>query len=230
MADFLDGMDMVMRFLIIRHKSLPLIGPPPGCRSLTLGYPFSDNNKRKNLDMVELLEVIRHDWRPRTSKGYYITGRLNTTIYRDDCLFEGPDPDMPVKGLRKYLNAASQLFDTATSTAELLSLEVSQDDDDDDLTTMSRQHQPRCNGSPSKIVARWRLQGVLHLPWHPSLPVWTGRTVYHFDDDRLIYRHEEFWDISVFQAFTETLLPKVARRIWSHHDDADEAKAKQLQK
>ena len=87
------------------------------------------------------MDTIRSDWnpepkrqyiasekynslQPKDHKGYYITGKLNTTIYRDDCWFDGPDPDMPVRGVRKYLNAASQLFDVSASTAELLSLEI----------------------------------------------------------------------------------------------------------
>lgn len=57
-----------------------------------------------------------------------------------------PGPDMHVRGLRKYLNAASHLFNHAKSDAELLSLDVVSD---------------------SKIVARRKLRGVLHLPWHP---------------------------------------------------------------
>jgi hypothetical protein len=202
MADLLDGVDMMMRFVVIRHKSLDLIGPPPGCRSTKMS-----KRKHRNLSMEDRLETIRHDWRTDTDKGYYITGRLNTTMYRDDCLFDGPDPDMPVRGLRKYLNAASHLFDHATSTAELLSLETKRiagsngdDDDDDDSTIL--------------VVARWKLQGVLHLPWHPELPIWTGSTTYHFDEDGLIQLHEESWDISVLQAFTQTLWPEAAELIW----------------
>lgn len=189
MADLLDAMDMVMRFLVIRHKSLDLLGPPPGCRSSKMS-----KIKHGELSMEEKLEALRRDWREETNKGYYITGRLNTTIYRDDCFFDGPDPDMPVRGLRKYLNAASQLFDHATSSAELLSLEIT---------------------SETTIQARWRLQGVLHLPWHPRLPPWTGTTTYHFnDDDGLIYLHVETWDISVLRAFTQTLWPSAASVIW----------------
>ena len=200
MTDFLDGADMVMRFLIIRHKSLPLIGPPPACRPT-----IAKDTKQMHLDRNTLMETIRRDWRPDNQhKGYYITGRLNTTIYRDDCLFDGPDPDMPVRGLRKYLNAASQLFDKSTSTAKLLSLEIGDSLD------------PDFWGSKTKftIVARWELKGVLHLPWHPALPVWTGRTTYHFDDEHMIYRHEEHWDISVAQAFTQTLWPEVGNVLW----------------
>jgi hypothetical protein len=188
-ADLLDGVDMVMRFVVIRHKSLDVIGPPPGCRSTTMS-----RNKHKGLDTTQISTIIQQDWRQDTDKGYYITGRLNTTIYRDDCLFDGPDPDMPVKGLRKYLNAISHLFDHATSTAELQDLVVV-----DDTT----------------IQARWKIQGVLHLPWHPKLPEWTGTTTYHLDQQGLVYLHEETWDMSVWQAFTQTLLPQVADKIWN---------------
>jgi len=152
------------------------------------------------------MDTIRHDWKPeKQHKGYYITGRLNTTIYRDDCWFDGPDPDMPVRGVRKYLNAASQLFDTATSTAELLSLEIGPQPEPNKWGEMK---------TKSTIIARWKLQGVLHLPWHPSLPVWTGRTTYHLDDEHMIYRHVEDWDISVLQAFTQTLWPEVGEVLW----------------
>jgi len=221
--------------------------------------------KHKNLNVHDLLEIIRVDWKSTTTaiaaankgettktkkiitqpqqnnknnhKGYYITGRLNTAIYRDDCLFDGPDPDMPVRGLRKYLNAASQLFDTKTSTAELLSLEIINDNDignnnsnddnkenDEDIpvlfkrTAITRTKKLTTKKSTktttTTIVARWKLQGVLQLPWHPSLPVWTGKTVYHLDDEHMIYCHEEFWDISVLQAFTQTLWPYVGNCIY----------------
>jgi hypothetical protein len=39
-----------------------------------------------------LLDVIRSDWKPESKKGYYVTGRLSPSIYRDDCVFDGPDP------------------------------------------------------------------------------------------------------------------------------------------
>lgn len=211
MTDFLDGADMVMRFLVIRHKSLDLIGPPPGCRST-----FAKGTKYKNLELTELVETIRSDWKPNQNKGYYITGRLNTTIYRDDCYFDGPDPDMPVRGVRKYLNAASQLFDKSSSTAELLSLEIG---DADSVNNKNKSH--RHQKSSATIVARWKLKGVLHLPWHPSLPVWTGTTTYHLDDEHMVYFHEEEWDISVFRAFTQTLWPELGNLLWKSAGERD---------
>lgn len=191
-ADFLDGIDMIVRFLMVRHKSLDLI-PPPGCRGTK-----STCRKTKGLDIEDIRNIIRTDWRADTHKGYYITGKLNTTIYRNDCLFDGPDPDMPVHGLRKYLNAASQLFDHKTSFSELLTLEVV-----DDRT----------------LFAKWQMRGILRLPWKPELPQWTGTTTYHLDDDGLIYLHEETWDMSVPEAFLKTLLPDVAKVVWpeNHH-------------
>lgn len=87
-ADALDALDMVLRFLIIRHKSLGLL-PPLGCRATSI-----TGNKHKHLSLAQIKDVIQHDWHEHNLKGYYITGKLNTTIYRDDCLFDGPDPDM----------------------------------------------------------------------------------------------------------------------------------------
>lgn len=227
-TDLLEGIDTVIRFLIIRHKSLQTTLPP------LIRVSTNDAKKNKNLNLYELAETIRTDWKsPVTTttatgttttknanlnmninapnihpsqlhKGYYITGKLNTTIYRDDCWFDGPDPDMPVKGLKKYLNAASQLFHTKTSTAELLSLQIYTDDDDND--------------NDSTIVAQWKLQGVLHLPWRPQLPVLFGSTIYHFDKDFLIEKHEEFWDVSVLQAFMQTLWPEIANLIWGNEE------------
>jgi len=235
MTDFLDGADMVMRFLVIRHKSLPLIGPPPGCRSaLAKAAP-----KHKPLELEQLVETIRDDWRPQQRylqsnhqqqqqphKGYYITGKMNTTIYRDDCWFDGPDPDMPVRGVRKYLNAASQLFDKSASTAELLSLEIGTEDTVVRPKSWLEAWTPSSSSfattqpvpKATTIVARWKLKGVLQLPWHPSLPEWKGTTIYHLDEDHLVYKHEEHWDISVARAFTQTLWPELGNLLWKEQE------------
>lgn len=193
-ADALDALDMIMRFLVIRHKSLELLGPPPAWRCQGMAC-----EKRIGLSVQETADVIREDWREETNKSYYITGKLTTAIYRDDCFFDGPDPDMPVKGLRKYLNAASQLFDQRQSFTELLSLDVEGD----------------------TIVAKWKMQGILMLPWRPVLPEWTGTTTYYRDEVGLIYKHSETWDLSVAQAFIRTFLPQLAERIWS--DEKEES-------
>jgi hypothetical protein len=185
-SDILDALDMIARFLVVRHKSLDL---PLGMR---MRAKFME--KQKNLEINRIFNILLRDWRIDTDKGYYITGRLNSTIYREDCLFDGPDPDMPVRGLRKFLNAASQLFEYKSSRAELKSLRVE---------------------NPKLLVAEWRMEGVLRLPWHPVLPEWGGKTFYHLDDQNLIYLHEETWDMSVAEAFIRTLSPQIGDKIWN---------------
>ena len=196
-SDALDGLEMILRFLIVRHKSLDLLGPPVGWRCE--GQEGAE--KEMFLPTYEVMDRIRADWKPNNHKGYYITGRLSTELYRDDCFFDGPDPDMPVRGLRKYLNAASQLFETKSSVAELLQLEH---DVETDL-----------------ITATWKIKGVLHLPWRPTVPEWTGTTTYHRDENGLIYKHVETWDLSVTQAFLKTLLPELANRIWKEEGERE---------
>ena len=203
-SDSLDALEQVLRFIIIRHKSLDLIGPPVGWRC-----EGDLCDKERHLSTAQVMARIQADWRPDNHKGYYITGRLSTALYRDDCFFDGPDPDMPVKGLRKYLNAASQLFETKSSVAELLHME----------------HDPETD----LITAKWRMKGVLRLPWRPALPEWTGTTTYHRDEEGLIYRHTETWDLSVTQAFLKTMWPELSRRIWQENEDIlDEDEACQI--
>jgi len=146
---------------------------------------------------------IQNDWTGGVAgkaKGYYITGKLDSTIYRDDCLFTGPDPDMPVRGMRKYLSAAAHLFDPRQSDAELLSMEY---------------HDDGGEKGYGMIEVKWRLGGVIQLPWHPTVEPWTGTTFYHLDNEGLVYLHEEGWDISVWRAFICTLHPEAKDwKIW----------------
>ncbi|KAL9184565.1 hypothetical protein ACHAXT_012535 [Thalassiosira profunda] len=217
-ADVIDGAAMMMRFLLIRHKSLPLVSDlflgdgetsafsAPGCKPLgrhVQRHADGSVRKARGLPLAEVARRLGTDWTGGTAgedRGYYITGRLDSTIYRDDCLFVGPDPDMPVRGLRKYLSAAAHLFDPRESRAELLSI---------------RAHERGGEKGRGMVEATWRLGGVLMLPWHPTVEPWTGTTRYHLDEEGLVYLHEERWDISVWRAFLVTLFPEAKDwRIW----------------
>lgn len=178
MTDVMELVEMVIRMTLIRKETLELAGVP----TVSLRGDERTRHKVKHLTKSQLLDVIRRDWREDSQKGYYITGRLTPAIYRDDCFFDGPDPDMPVRGLRKFLNAASQLFDPRESVCELLGLELRGD----------------------VVVADWKMNGVIRLPWGPRMPEVQGQTTYHFDQDGLIHRHEETWDLSAMDAFTKT--------------------------
>lgn len=198
-SDFLDATSNIFQFILARHKSiLPLSfidknfiydSLPPGCKSL-------GENKQSNLSMQLLTRIIEKDWATNVNtndygKGYYITGKLSRSIYRDDCLFDGPDPDMPVRGLRKYLAASSQLFERKESTCELLDI--------------------HCDEISRVVSVRWKLQGKLNLPWHPSLKPYSGTTHYYIDEDGMVEQHLEEWDISMLNAFVSTLFPYVAK-------------------
>lgn len=178
-TDFMDTLELLVRQGLVRPKNLPLIGVPNGLRG-----DERTHQKTKHLSLDEVAAVLRRDWKEDSRKGYYVTGRLTPAIYRDDCFFDGPDPDMPVRGLRKFLNAASQLFDAKQSKCELL-----------DLTVQEQQ---------GVIVARWKMNGVISLPWRPIMPEVVGETIYSLDHEGLIHSHEETWDISAAQAFLKT--------------------------
>ncbi|KAL7538105.1 hypothetical protein ACHAWF_005995 [Thalassiosira exigua] len=231
-ADLIDGAAMMAQFLLIRHKSLPGISDlfldsvtapssssvddiptfvmdvfsAPGCKPRGRHikcHPDGTAQKTRKLPIEDIAQRINRDWTEGVAgkdKGYYITGKLDSTIYRDNCFFTGPDPDMPVRGLRKYLSAASHLFDPRESNAQLLSI---------------RFFESGGEGGHGMIEVKWRLGGVIMLPWHPIVEPWTGTTYYHLDEEKLIYLHEESWDISVWRAFIVTLYPQAKSwKIW----------------
>mmetsp|Transcript_6392 Transcript_6392/g.11721 ORF Transcript_6392/g.11721 Transcript_6392/m.11721 type:complete len:329 (+) Transcript_6392:100-1086(+) len=201
-GDILDTLEAIMKHVTIRKVCWPLMGPPQAHRPAGTNKK-TNTLKHKGLSVSQLYQHVLEDWKPETDgKGYYITGKLTTQVYKDSCLFLGPDPDMPIHGLRKYVGVASHLFDYDTSMATLHSLEIEELD------------------SKSVLVAKWTLSGILRLPWKPSLPTFSGTTIYHIDGtDGLITCHEESWDCSVARAFCHTLLPELAHRIWSNDHD-----------
>lgn len=192
-GDIVDGFGICLQFVVARHKSLP-IPLLPGClpyKTLCGGNKSCNHiEKTRGLDMEAIAAQIFEDWQPLTGRGYMINGRLTHSIYRDDTFFDGPDPDMPVRGLRKYLHSASQLFDSRVSRADILDAKM--------------------NKHTRMITVWWRFEGVLNLPWHPTLKPWTGHTVYVVDNEGLIERHIEYWDISVFDAFLSAIFPKLS--------------------
>lgn len=179
--DTIEAMKRILVFVVARHKSTPLFPNPRAKLPVT---------KTSFLPLNEIAAVIHRDWVGRgKGKGYYITGALTEEIYDEDCIFDGPDPDMPVRGLRKYLLSASQLFDSRKSRADL---------------TRPIEY----DNEKGTITAYWRLEGILNLPWHPHVKPWTGSTTYHIDaQSGLVSSHTEVWDISVPDAFISTLFP-----------------------
>lgn len=173
----LDGTRQALVWAIVaRHKSLPLPLPPPTTRLPSLA-------KTPNLALDARLALLRDDF---VERQYYVTGRLSACIYADECVFDGPDPDVPVTGLAKYVSAAAGLFDRRLSRVDLLGIE---------------------ERGEREIVARWRLEGALNLPWKPRIKPYTGETTYTFDEQGLVVRHVETWSVSALDAFVSVIWP-----------------------
>lgn len=176
-GDMLDTARQILVWaLVARHKSLPLPLPQP-----SLYHAHAP--KTLNLPVQERLRLIERDFRQRQ---YYITGRLTATIYANDCTFDGPDPDVPVTGLSKYVSATAGLFDRNLSRVDLLAIWA----------------EGEC-----EIRATWRLEGALNLPWKPRIKPYTGETVYTFDERGLVVRHDESWSVSALDAFVSVIWP-----------------------
>jgi Uncharacterized conserved protein (DUF2358) len=187
-SNLLEAADTILRKFAMQHQS---IMPPPVMCGPT------NSIKSPDLQIEQIMDILKNDWRTETNKGYYITGRLTKSLYRDDCYFDGPDPDMPAHGLRLYLTTATQIFEYKRSYAKLLSMKAVPADKDGTRT----------------IVATWQMVGVLRLPWKPVLPEVHGETTYYLDDSGLIYKHVETWNLSVYNAFMKTFLPQFFQQV-----------------
>lgn len=175
----LDATRQILVWAIVaRHKSLPLPLPlsPPSF--------YANIPKTPNLPLRERLHLIERDFRDRQ---YYVTGKLTAAIYADDCIFDGPDPDVPVTGLSKYVSATAGLFDRRLSRVDLLAIWAE---------------------GEYEIHATWRLEGALNLPWKPRIKPYTGETVYTFDARGLVVRHDEEWSVSAMDAFISVIWPR----------------------
>jgi len=184
-GDLLDIAEVLTKHLVIRKQCWPLMGVPQAYRPVS--RRLDSQVKYRGLSREELRKKLLQDWKVASGKSYYVTGKLTKEIYRDDCLFLGDDPDMPIRGLRKYVGVAQHLFASEKSHSTLQSLEAVDD----------------C------IVARWTLNATLRLPWKPAMPQLLGQTTYHIDQDGLIEKHEESWNISAVAAFAATFFPNL---------------------
>mmetsp|Transcript_45862 Transcript_45862/g.127296 ORF Transcript_45862/g.127296 Transcript_45862/m.127296 type:complete len:215 (+) Transcript_45862:624-1268(+) len=135
-------------------------------RDAFAGYTHSPA-KALGVSHDELLATLYADFSIHQCQ---VTGRLSKPFYSDACLFEGPDPDMPVRGLAKYCSASSNLFDHALSTCDLLAIGEATD---------------RATGETLPVVF-WRIEGVVNLPWHPTIKPYVGATIFRTDEQGLV--------------------------------------------
>jgi len=170
-GDVIDGARGMVDFVVSRHKSLDVLPARP------MG------TKLRGAALVDVMAIVEQDI---LSGQYYVTGRLTQGVYDDSCLFDGPDPDMPVRSLQRYGDALRGLFDPKLSTFSLIEM--------------------RAVG-PRTFTTSWRLDGALRLPGSPRIKPYVGTTLYELGDDGLICSHTENWSISALDAFVSTVFP-----------------------
>uniref|UniRef100_A0A7S3AD69 Uncharacterized protein n=1 Tax=Haptolina ericina TaxID=156174 RepID=A0A7S3AD69_9EUKA len=175
-GDAVEAALVVARFIAARHKSLAVFDAVLPVASMGAKTP--------GLPLEVLMQMVARDIEHGQ---YYVSGRLSQAIYSDSCIFDGPDPDMPVRSLQRYTDALRGLFDPRLSTIELLSIDPT---------------------GPAEFVAHWRLSGALKLPWRPPIKPYFGATRYEVGPDGLINSHTESWSISALDAFASMLIPR----------------------
>lgn len=181
-TDGVEALQQVVSFVWSRHKSLPL----------GLARPSNAPAKRDGLTLAELASVLETDFGVRRA---YVTGRLTRAVYAEDCFFDGPDPDMPVRGVRKYCLAVSGLFDAPSSACTLAGA-------------------PLVDEAAGAIICHWRLSGRLHLPWRPAFKPYLGYTTYTVDPATgLISTAVEAWSVHPAAAFLSVLAPALVRMV-----------------
>ncbi|KAJ1630710.1 hypothetical protein T492DRAFT_1001313 [Pavlovales sp. CCMP2436] len=179
-TDTVESGQQMAQWVRARHKSLPI--------DLLHGPLLAVDSKLGHLALGEIAAILYADF----ERAAYINGRLTRAVYDDECFFDGPDPDMPVRGVRKYCLAVGGLFDVPRSECRLLGAPVV-----DELA--------------GTISCHWRLAGKLRLPWHPAFKPYLGYTTYRVDaQSGLIAEQIEAWSIHPFFAFLSVLLPDLA--------------------
>ncbi|KAL5198139.1 hypothetical protein ABZP36_001651 [Zizania latifolia] len=56
------------------------------------------------------------------------------------------------------------------------------------------------------IMATWTLRTYLRLPWRPLIAI-RGNTTYDLDEEYMVTRHAESWDVSALEAISQIFVP-----------------------
>ena len=147
-----------------------------------LGDKESLEGKQRGLRVEDVRSVLEGGLK---NGQYFVNSKgMPVEVFDDDCRFVDPTND--VVGLSRYLKALDLLFDSDTSSVELLDIQVK---------------------GPKIIEAEYRLQGRIRFPWKPCVQPYTGKVVYELNDSNLIVRQSQTWSITAAQALKETFTP-----------------------
>jgi hypothetical protein len=122
--------------------------------------------------------------------GYFISGDLDDSVFRDDCVFV--DPTNRVDSLTQYRNALRILFDPTQSQVQLV-------------------QGPQVNEKDRTIEVTIRSRGVLQLPWRPYITAYESHILYSIDEGGLISQQAQTWSKSASAALQESFSPSLFR-------------------
>lgn len=159
---------------------------------LTSSSSFVQDKKEYNLPLEVMASRLAHDLSVGSQEngGYFISGDLSFSLFRNDCLFI--DPTNSVNSLSRYQNALTKLFDPLESKVEVLGpLEVVENS--------------AVDLNSSEIKARLRSSGTLLLPWRPYVEPYETEVTYRISKaDGLIYEQSQVWNITAYDALKQT--------------------------
>ncbi|KAG1656176.1 hypothetical protein FOA52_008715 [Chlamydomonas sp. UWO 241] len=148
------------------------------------GGPSSAPTKLRGLRVEEIKDLLAEGI---GGDQYFVTGRLNTAIFDDDCRFVDPTND--VTGLGRYLTALGLLFDPQYSKVVLRKISIT---------------------GPSTIEADYTSGGYLrqeNFPWRPYVAPYDGHVTYTLGPTGLVVVQAQAWSISPLFALRETFTP-----------------------
>lgn len=141
-----------------------------------------------------LLEGLRQDF---VEREYLWSGKITPELYGETCEFS--DPTLSFRGLQTFLENIRNLD-------PILETYVPADSRRVVLKSI------KLNKEAQQIVAQWRMQGDLKLPWRPRIDL-DGRTAFSYDpsvDGGRISRYDETWEIAPGEALLQILQPRFA--------------------
>ena len=187
-------------------------GSSRGSTSSSIGEGNNNNKKTTGLSLGEIAARLAVDLSQghAGTGGYFLTGDLDESIFRDDCVFV--DPTNRVSSLAQYRSALRILFDPTQSEIQLLPLNEgsnnSSNDDGNDSNNNNRSIRQRVSSTSSSpstssllrvdatartITAKIRSRGALQLPWHPYVTAYESIIVYSVDPSGLIAQQSQTW-------------------------------------
>lgn len=130
-------------------------------------------------DRKEAIEAIREDY----DENYFVSGAGKMRAYDDQCEFA--DPFASFRGVERFKRNVSNLGGLMRDVdLKITSFEETKDG----------------------LQTEWKFSCVLDLPWRPLLAA-SGGTTHTLNDDHLVVRHYERWDVEPGKVLKALLRP-----------------------